>query len=66
VAINSPNGAHTPVSPEPNAPAIPTAPQTATTLTVDRVVANLQLLLAVRRSLRNEDLACWSTRSRAA
>jgi len=54
------------VSPEPNAPAIAAPTQTTTTLTVDRVVASLQLLLAVRRSLRNEDLACWSTRSRAA
>jgi hypothetical protein len=33
---------------------------------MDRVVSNLQLLLALRRSLRNEDLACSSTEARAA
>jgi hypothetical protein len=54
------------VSPQTNAPAIPTATQTTTTLTVERVVGNLQLLLAIRRSRRNENVA-WSNRaSRAA
>ena len=58
------------MSPEPNAPAIPAAPQTNTNtntvLTVDNVVGGLQLLLAIRRSLRNEAIADRSTRSRAA
>jgi hypothetical protein len=60
VGIYPPNGALTPVSPEQPAPAIRTSPQTSKTLTMDRVVSNLQLLLALRRSRRNEDLACVS------
>jgi len=51
------------VSPEQPAPAVTTAASTATTLTMDRVVSNLQLLLALRRSRRYEDLAYVPTRT---
>jgi hypothetical protein len=53
------------VSPEPAASTPPDSTQT-TPLTVNRVVGNLQLLLALRRSSRFEELATWTETARAA
>jgi hypothetical protein len=54
------------VFPEQPASTIPSPSKTATTLTLSQVAGNLQLLLALRRSARNAELANWSVESRAA